>query len=117
MNENIGKELLNYLLVQAIKDSRFKKVLIQKQDETVAISLDGEAFGIIGALAAAIHSVSKTADIPIDIILQMITTYSECMYIEKVPEGQIKSDPDVSPLLDLFGKYMEELKDNKEGEN
>ena len=117
MNENIGKQLLNYLLAESIKDSKFNKISVEKNDDSLGISLDGEPFGIVGALTAAIHSLSKTANIPVDIILQMITTYSECLYLEKVSSKEKKPESDISSLLDLFGKYVEEVKENTEGEN
>ena len=118
MNNDINRELYYRLLSESIRSAKFNKLTIESIGECrVGMTLDGEPHGLIGALTTAIQAISEGSGIPVELILQMIASYNECLQLERIQCKDIHEDKDISSLLDLFGNYVKNVKEeNKEGE-
>ena len=119
-NNDITKQLFNHLLSESIRKSKFKKLIVERIDEDrIGMTLDGEVHGIIGAITSVIQAISNTSGTPVELILQMISSYNECLGMERVASCDInEATSDISSLVELFGKFVDDVKkEDKEGEN
>lgn len=118
MSNDITRELFNHLLSESIRKAKFNKLTVERiEEDRIGMTLDGEAHGLIGAITSVVQAVSKGSGIPVELILQMISSFNECLEMERIQSGPIKEESDISSLMDLFGNYVEDIKkENKEGE-
>lgn len=65
MNEFM-KDCALQMLAQKIQESQFNLLNVTKQDESMIVSVDGETYGIIGALGAIVADVSKNCGAELD---------------------------------------------------
>lgn len=119
-NNDVTRELFNRLLSESIRNANFNKLTVERLGEDkISMMLDGEAHGLIGAITSVIQAISESAGIPIELILQMISSYNECLGMKRISSsGLNETASDVSSLVDLFGKFIDDVKkEDKEGEN
>ena len=117
-DNELTKHLFHRLLVDCIDKSKFTKLSMEYTgDGEYSVILDGQCYGLIGAIAKLIRSLSNDTGISIPVILQMISSYNECVGVQKISSKPLYNKEDeIEPLLDLFTKYIKDVK-GREGEN
>ncbi len=118
--EKLAMEMLGYNIARAYNESKFEKLTIKKMEGGVTVEVDGQFFGLVGALGPAVANIAKISDTPLDQLLDYVKCYA--MVIEKnVKDGKNPNEKDVtidgssldglmSAFSDMFDKKEEEQK-------
>lgn len=79
--EKLALEMLGYNVARAYSESKFEKLAITKMEGGLTVEADGQFFGLVGALGAAVANIAKVSDTPLDQLLDYVKCYA--MVIEK----------------------------------
>lgn len=115
--DKIKNEILKMWLAKEIRESEFGKLCVEHRPEGAGIALEGQTFGLIGALAAAVHAVNKSSGIEIEEILVMLemavniiseTSDDVCQILKNTKVDKADRDPDLNSFDDYLRKYLSE---------
>lgn len=111
---NFEQGLLEYLLLEKIKHSQFKKIEIrEEQENAIGVHLEGEPFGLISGLITGVKAVSENCGIPIDHIVKIISIGAQMA--EQVSAVDLEEQSNTPELFKMFEDYVKNDL-NKEGE-
>lgn len=76
MNDSV-KNFALAMLHSQINNSEFDRIEITKIDGGVCVAMSGQTYGIIGALGAAVADISKSCNMPITDLVNLIGMAAE----------------------------------------
>lgn len=66
------KDCAMAMLAEKIITSKFERLQVNKMNGGMAVGMEGQTFGIIGALGAAVADLSKSSEIPVDELIGFV---------------------------------------------
>lgn len=110
---NIERELLKCFLLEKFKESSFRGLQIkQMEDGSIGVNLSGQAFGVIGALVAAVKAVSESYSMPVHSVIEMLSLGVDCT--EKRESRDLTEDEQEPEIFKMFESFIKN--DLEEGE-
>lgn len=102
---NVAKELLKYLLLEKIHESDFKRVEITRyEDNAVGVKLEGQPFGVIGGLIAAVRAVAESGHMSTDAVIEMIQLGVD--FTEQRETTKLVGDDEAPEIFKMFENYI-----------
>lgn len=98
------------MLTKQMYTSDFTNLEVKKVDDGVCVTLQGQTFGIIGALGAAVVDLSLSSELSIEELTTFIRMAAEV--VSKAPREEVsRAFQNKDEMMDFVKKFF-----NKEGE-
>lgn len=91
-------------LCHQINESEFNKLEVTKVEEGLSVSMDGQTFGIIGALGVAVADLSLSADMTIDEAISFVRMSAELAIQCRQPD-----EKDCTVSTEKFLNFMQSI--------
>lgn len=107
MNEML-KDCAMAMLAEKIVKSKFERLEVRKIDGGMAVGMEGETFGIVGAIGASVADLSKSSEIPLD---EMISFVAMAAHVARQCADACDKKDNSKKMMEFFTKCF-----NKEGD-
>lgn len=108
MNEML-KDCAMAMLAEKIITSKFERLQVNKIEGGMAVGMEGETFGIIGAIGAAVADLSKSSGIPVD---EMIGFVAMSAQLARQCADEHNKEDKGKKMMEFFNNCF-----NKKGDN